>query len=137
MGTHLFGSPCISWLRLRFKIRLLFVFTHSYFNCLGVPQVEEKMKYIKYKNQREYTKHLSNLIWKFFYKQRSYHEEISEKQQSQFQKIQRMVTSGNITQKNGNINNFWKWQLLVVVLPSMPEDLLLFFTTRINKNGCL
>jgi len=32
----------------------------------------------------------------------------AKKQQSQIQTIQRTVTSRNVTQDNGNINNFWK-----------------------------
>jgi len=32
----------------------------------------------------------------------------AQKQQSQIQTIQRTVTSRNVTQDNGNINNFWK-----------------------------
>ena len=48
------------------------------------------------------------MFWYFFYKQRSCHEEISEKKQSQVQSIQRTVPSRNVTQHNGNINNFWK-----------------------------
>jgi len=34
--------------------------------------------------------------------------ESAKKQQSQVQTIQRTVTSGNVTQDNGNLNNFWK-----------------------------
>jgi len=32
----------------------------------------------------------------------------AKKQQSQIQTIQRTATSRNVTQDNGNINNFWK-----------------------------
>jgi len=32
----------------------------------------------------------------------------AKKQQSQVQTIQRTVSSRNVTQDNGNINNFWK-----------------------------
>jgi len=32
----------------------------------------------------------------------------AKKQQSQIQTIQRTVASRNVTQDNGNINNFWK-----------------------------
>jgi len=34
-----------------------------FFNCLGVPQVELKIDYIKYTKLREYTKVFNNLIW--------------------------------------------------------------------------
>jgi len=54
-------------------------FHTSIFSVVCVPQVEWKMNYIKYAKLREYAKHLNNLIGQFFYKQRSYHEESSEK----------------------------------------------------------
>jgi len=54
-----------------------------------------------------------------------------KKQQSQVQTIKRTVSSRDITQENGNINNFLERQLLVLL--SMPEDLSLFLTTRIKK----
>ena len=58
------------------------------------------------KAKRIYQTFWSNLV--IFYNQRYYHEEIIEKQQSQVQTIQRIVTSRKVTQNNGNINNFWK-----------------------------
>ena len=54
-----------------------------------------------------------------------------KKQQTQIQTNQITVTTRKVTQDTGNINNFWKRQSLVFL--SMPEDLLLFLTTRINK----
>jgi len=52
----------------------------------------------------------------------------AKKQQTQ---IQRAVTSSNAAQDNGNIKHFRKRQSLI--LPSMPEDVLLLLTTRIKK----
>jgi len=60
------------------------------------------MNYIKYTKLREYTKLFEQFNLVIFYKQRSYHEEISEKEQSQVQTIQRAITSGNATKDNGN-----------------------------------
>jgi len=78
-------------------------FSHiSIFIYLGVSQVERKMNYIKYTKLREYTKLFEQFNLVIFYKQRSYHEEISEKEQSQVQTIQRAITSGNATKDNGN-----------------------------------
>jgi len=54
-----------------------------------------------------------------------------KKQQSQIQTLKRTITGRMESQDNGNINNFCKGQSLV--LQSMPEDLLLFLTTRIKK----
>jgi len=48
-------SSLFSWLRL--QLRLLFVFTHYYFNCFGVPQVEWKINEIKCTKPGEYIKH--------------------------------------------------------------------------------
>ena len=77
------------------------------FYCLGVPQGNGKMKYIKYTKLREYTKNFWALV--VFYKQCSYHEKISENQQSQVQTNHRFrVTSRNVTQDNGNIKKLWK-----------------------------
>ena len=45
--------------------------------------------------------------------------------------MQRTATTRNLTQDNRNINNFWKGSRWF--FPSMPEDLLLFLTTRIKK----
>jgi len=45
--------------------------------------------------------------------------------------IQRTFTSRNVNHDNGNINNFWKGSRW----PSLPEDLLLFLTTRIKKTA--
>jgi len=61
-----------------------------------------------HKTKRIHQTFLSNLNLLFFYKQHSYLEIISEKQQSQVQAIQRTVTSRNVAQDNCNINNFWK-----------------------------
>jgi len=44
----------------------------------------------------------------FFYKQTSYHEDISEKKQLQVQTIKRTVTGIKESQYNGTINNFSK-----------------------------
>jgi len=55
----------------------------------------------------------------------------AKKQQTQIQTIQRTVTSSNAAQDNGNIKHFRKRQSLV--LPSMPEDLLLLLTSRIKR----
>jgi len=41
-------------------------------------------------------------------KQRSYHEEISEKKQPQVQTIQRTVSSRNVIQDNDIMKKFWK-----------------------------
>jgi len=56
----------------------------------------------------------------------------AKKQQSKIQTSQRTVTSRNVTQDNVlQYKQFLKSQSLV--LPSMPEILLLFLTTRIKK----
>jgi len=68
----------------------------------------ENELYQVHQTKRIYQTFLSNLFWYFFYMQRSYHEEISEKQQSQVQTIQKTVTSRNATQDNGSINNSQK-----------------------------
>jgi len=53
----------------------------------------------------------------------------AKKQQSKIQTIRRIVTSRNVSQGKGK--QFLEQQSLV--LPSMPEDLFLFLTTRIKK----
>jgi len=55
----------------------------------------------------------------------------AKKQQSQVQTILRAVTSGNVTEDKVKYKQFLERQSLV--FPSMPEDLLLFLTTRIKK----
>jgi len=67
----------------------------------------ENELYQVHKTKRIYQTFLSNLIWYFFYKQRSYHVEINEKRITG-QTFQRIVTSRNVTQDNVNIKNFWK-----------------------------
>jgi len=57
----------------------------------------------------------------------------AKKQQSQIQTIQRTVTSRNVTQDNGNINNFWKGNRCFCRQCLRNEDLVLFLTTRIKK----
>ena len=78
------------------------------FNWLGVPQVEWKMKYIKYTKRRMCQTFLSNLIWSFFTSSALTMRKSAKNQQSQAQTIQRTVSSRNESQNNDNINNFWK-----------------------------
>ena len=85
------------------------------------------------KTTRIYQTFLNNLICCFFYnKQRSYHEEISEKKkQSQVQTIQRTVSSRNVTQDNDIMKKFWKgsrWFRRHCL-----RTFLLFLTNRIKK----
>ena len=51
---------------------------------------------------------LSNLIWYFFTNSALTIRKSTIKQQSQVQTIQVTVITRNVTQDNGNINNFWK-----------------------------
>ena len=102
-------SSWFSWLRLH--LRLLFVFTHKYFHCLGVPQDEWKCIKKVHKSKRTYQTLLSNLIWAFFANSAVAMSKSAKKQQSQVQTIQRRVTSRSVTRDNDNINNFWKGSL--------------------------
>jgi len=54
----------------------------------------------------------------------------AKRQKLQIQTVQRTVTSRNVIQDNGNITILESQSL---VSPSMPEDFVLFLTTRIKK----
>ena len=66
------------------------------------------MNYNQYTKANEYTKFFEQFNLVIFYQQRPHHEKFSEKQHSQIQTIQRTLTSKNVAQGNGNLNNFWK-----------------------------
>ena len=61
-----------------------------------------------HKTKRINRSFLSNLIWYFFTNSALTIRKSTKKQQSQVQTIQVTVITRNVTQDNGNINNFWK-----------------------------
>jgi len=61
-----------------------------------------------HRNKIIYQTFLSNLIWYLFTSSALIMRKLAKKQQLQVQTIQITVATRNVTQDNGNMNNFWK-----------------------------
>ena len=101
MSVALAPRSLFSWLQLRL---LSFLQINILLTWCASSWIENELNQV-HKTKRIHQTFLSNLVWKFFTSSALTMRKSAKKQQSQ---IQRTVTSRNVTQDNGNMNNFWK-----------------------------